>query len=417
MAASTGKAMAQTGQAASTPTMGQVLLGRAADGLLQGWMAHARWLAPLMLVALFAAVFAYEAVRPLVNWDIIPYLAAASTKDFASFPEVHDHVYGVLRDGFDTGEFNALAQGDAYRAAQYADPAALQSMLPMYEVKWLYIRLLKAAIPVFGPLKAHLAINIGAAALLTVSLWAWLAGNRMLHMMPVVIMVMLAANVPMMARGMLPDFLTLSLLTSGLLMFDRGRVWSSLAPLTLAVLTRPDSAIFIGGLAVLLLILQDRRMLPGLAALGLAALAYLFATGSAGHIGWWPHFWFSTYQIQNTLVGFAPEFSLQVYVTAFGYNLARSVTEHVWVGSLLGLALVCLWGLSGAGQTASESHQHGRIVLILAVVLATIGKFMLFPLPDTRLYMPLLFPAIMLAGACLLGAVPNRIRAAAARAG
>jgi hypothetical protein len=161
----------------------------------------------------------------------------------------------------------------------------------------------------------------------------------------------------------------------------------------------------IGGLAVLLAVTRDPRRWPALAALALAACAYLFATASAHHLGWWTHLWFSTYHMQETLEGFAPAFSLKVYLTAFAYNLMRAITENVWLGFVAVGFVFVVAELAKARKSGAAPSP--RLVFVSALLIATIGKFILFPLHDSRTYLPALFPMALIAGAMLAGATPR----------
>jgi hypothetical protein len=315
-----------------------------------------------------------------------------------------------VRNAASEGVFRDLTEGDAYRLRQFTDPAALQSMLAMYEVKWLYVMLLAAAIPVFGMAGAGFAINAAAALLFSVSAWAWMSRHRLQAHAPLLVALFFGLGLPDMLRGTGPDFLTSALLMSGLMFWDRGRMAGAFLAMTLAVLARPDTAIFLGGFSVVMMLLRPQDALKASMALAFCGSAYVFATSAGHHIGWWPHFWFSTYHIQQTLEGFAPSFSITVYLTAVGYNVGRSLVEAAWPAFWLAGAVLAVYGLSRHGASGGEGVPF-RLAVLLAAVLATVGKFMLFPLPENRLYTPHLYPALLLGGAWLLA----HARAAAGR--
>ncbi|MCU0830717.1 MAG: hypothetical protein MUC58_04225 [Rhizobiaceae bacterium] len=386
--------------AVSSADWPRIIASGSARGILAGWAVVAPVAGPFLVFAFLFAVLGYEYLKPQFNWDMIAYLASAMDEAGVPFFEVHATVYEAIRAVAPAGDFTALTTGDAYRLRQFEDSAALQSMLPMYEVKWLYVALLGIALPLFGVAHAALAINSLAALLFGASLWAWMSRHRLQRFAPVLLGVFIALNGPDLMRGMGPDFVTLALLTSGLMMWDRGRTYAAMVPLTLAVLARPDSAIFIGGFVILLVALRDRDSLKAGLLLALAAGAYVFATSAAHHIGWWPHFWFSTVRIQDSLAGFAPEFSVPVYLYAVAHNAMRTVTESVWAGWwALGFVAI-LWG---AARQSRDHAYDSRLILLAAAVIGTLGKFLLFPLPDDRLYTPLLIPAFIIGLAWLAG--------------
>lgn len=370
------------------------------------WVRIATWAGPLVLFLAFAAIAGFDWLRPVYNWDLVAYLASAMKSQFSTFDEVHRQVYSTLKVGLSEAEYQGLVAGDEYRLYQFTNPGALESMLGMYDVKWLYVTLLMVMGPIFGWLKAPEFINIAALALLYFSTWAWLSRFKLLSLAPIIVALVLALGLPDAYRVSTPDFLALALMTSGVLMLDRGRTLVSLVPLTLAVLARPDGAAAVCMIALFLMAFQDPRWKYGLALLILGVGAYFFTKIMSTSPGWWAHLWFSTYQMQNTLEGFAPAFSIKVYITAFMYNLARAMTENNWLGFYMAAFVAWLWMISES--KSDERIRDPRILLISALIAAVAAKFVLFPLHDTRTYLPLLFPLILLIGAQLRLLYSNR---------
>ncbi|MGL4404574.1 MAG: hypothetical protein ACRCT6_02365, partial [Notoacmeibacter sp.] len=257
--------------------------------------------------------------------------------------------------------------------------------------------ILKVLGPSLGWLNTFVLINLASLGLLFFSVWAWLSRFKLLALAPLVAALFLALGMADTYRVSTPDFLAVALMTSGVLMLDRGRVAISIVPLTLAVLARPDGAAAVCMIGLLLMVLQDPRWKHGAAIFGFAVGAYLFAKAFSTSPGWWAHLWFSTYQMQNTMEGFAPAISLEVYATAFAYNLARAVTENNWFGFYGAAVFASLWIVSES--RSDERIRQPRMVLVLALILAVAAKFVLFPLHDTRTYLPILFPLVLLVGA------------------
>jgi hypothetical protein len=366
-------------------------------GTIRVWLRISPWAGPLFLLATFGAIATFTWLKPVYNWDVIAYLAAAMKGQFVSFDDVHRQVYSTLKVGLSAADYQAITDGDAYRLRQFSDPAALQSMLGMYDVKSLYIRLIEGLGPVTGWLNAILLINMASLALLFFSTWAWLSRFKLLALAPLVVALFMALGLPDAYRVSTPDFLAIALMTSGILMLDRGRHTASLGPLTLAVLTRPDCAAAVCMIGLLVIALRDPRWRHGVLMFGLAVAAYMFAKITSTSPGWWSHLWFSTYQMQNTMEGFAPAFSIDVYLTAFAYNFARAMTENNWLGFYTAAIVASLWIISESRE--DERIRHPRMVIVSALILAVAAKFVLFPLHDTRTYLPILFPMILLIGA------------------
>jgi hypothetical protein len=369
----------------------QAILAAVLNGLGRFYVRHGAPIGVLSLLGLVAAVMTIGWLRPVHAWDMIAYLGAVWRDRFPDAAELHSHVYEAVRQAVTPPEFVTLAEGDTYRLRQSTDPLAFESMIGMYAVKWLYVKLLGLLVPFLGAAKAGYAINIGSAAVFTGVLLWWLRSVGMLNLGPAVVALLLVSGFPALAMAETPDLMTSALMLAAFLLIDRGKVLAGIVALVLGVLTRPDEAAAAGVLMAFFWLMRD-RLTPMLAA-GFAAsvAAYVLATHGAGHPGWWPHLWFSTYQIQDTMEFFHPPFSLRVYATAFAWNLVRAAFEDGWLG--LYLAGLILWAVLHAGGLRFSDR---RTALIGAALTAIAAKFVLFPLHDGRTVFPLLLPALVL---------------------
>ncbi len=369
----------------------QAILAAVLNGLGRFYVRHGALIGALSLLGLVAAVMTIGWLRPVHAWDMIAYLGAVWRDRFPDAAELHSHVYEAVRQAVTPPEFVTLAEGDTYRLRQSTDPLAFESMIGMYAVKWLYVKLLGLLVPFLGAAKAGYSINIGSAAVFTGVLLWWLRSVGMLNLGPAVVALLLVSGFPALAMAETPDLMTSALMLAAFLLIDRGKVLAGIVALVLGVLTRPDEAAAAGVLMAFFWLMRD-RLTPMLAA-GFAAsvAAYVLATHGAGHPGWWPHLWFSTYQIQDTMEFFHPPFSLRVYATAFAWNLVRAAFEDGWLG--LYLAGLILWAVLHAGGLRFSDR---RTALIGAALTAIAAKFVLFPLHDGRTVFPLLLPALVL---------------------
>lgn len=370
------------------------LIDRAAKGAFDTsaalWARHAHWLGPTLIAGFLACVMLIGWLRPDRNWDMIAYIAAAWQDSYPNAADLHANVFETLRTSVDPVEFEALTTGDAWRVRQATDPLAFVSMIGMYDVKWLYVELMRFVMPFSGPVRAGLVINTFAAALFGAILVWWLAAKRMLNAAPLVVAVLILLGLPSMAIAKTPDMLTTALVLSGFLLLERDRQIAAMTALVASVLVRPDSAAAVGLVMAAAWYWRDR--MAGAAAIGfsIAILAYVFASKSGSHPGWWPHLWFSAYHMQETMQGFMPDFSFRVYLAAFAWNIVRSIFENTWLAAyaLLGIG----WGILHARGFRLST----RTSMLLAAALAAIAaKFAIFPLHDGRTYLPLLIPAAL----------------------
>lgn len=342
---------------------------------------HADIIGIATLLAFAVVVAAMAFFRPLFNWDMLAYIAASVRGSLTSAVDLHAYAYSVVKEAVPSWAFEAMTAENAYRARQFADPEAFVSMLGMYEMKWLYISLMKWIAPFVGPFHAAYLINCIALAILVVALGAWLKATRLLGYAPLVVMLLFALDFGRFAGSQQPDALANALVIASLLAYDRQRNVLGSALMLLAVLTRPDQIATAGVLMACAWYLRDRAT-PVFAATFLAGLAAWFLIGQTTHgVGWWSHFWFSTYQIQNTMAGFHPDFSPLVYILSLGLNIYRSLFETTWLAAY-GVALA----IAGYLYFNVRIEQSRREVLLLAALLSVPAKFAVFPLADARIY-------------------------------
>ena len=66
-----------------------------ARGLVLTWLRIAPWAGPLVLLGVFSAVAVFSYLKPVYNWDMVAYLAAAMKAQYANFDDVHRQVLRV----------------------------------------------------------------------------------------------------------------------------------------------------------------------------------------------------------------------------------------------------------------------------------------------------------------------------------
>ncbi|MEL6436704.1 MAG: hypothetical protein AAFP99_07900 [Pseudomonadota bacterium] len=361
--------------------------------LCRFWHASAPVLALLSILGFLAVMLTIDWLRPIHNWDTIAYLGVVA-RDWLGMIDpaaIHAYAFDTVRAAVSPEAFEELTQMDEYRIRQFTDPAAFNSMLGMYDVKWAYVALLAGLGPLVGAYEAGFVINVIAATILSASLIWWFAQTRMLHLAFIAPALLMIGNVVGFGTADIPDFLMFSLTIAGVLLIDQRRDTLGLVTLFLAVLVRPDSIAFIGVLMAMAWFYGDRISWKVLAAFAVSLASYLVIKNAGTHPGWWVHAWFTTYRYEMTLEGFDPDFSLRIYLTGFVWNLVRGALENEWLGiiALTGIA----WGLM---QRAGMRMGTRRTTLITALLVGALAKYVVFPTHDTRFYIALLFPAMLI---------------------
>ena len=350
---------------------------------------HGALLGALALVAYVAVITLISVVHPQVNWDLIAYVASAAEPRFANAAELHGYAYGQVSLFAEDWQFAALTGSDAYRAHQFANPDAFVSMLGMYKVKALYVGLVQVLAGQFGEIGAIRLITTVSTAITGTVFLLWLFRRQALAYAPLIISLLIISGYGDIARLGTPDAFFMALLSLGLFLHDRGKVWLGALALVMATLVRSDTIVFLAAWAVLSLLFNLRQWSIVTAFL-VSLIAYPFVTGSAGHPGFWSHFVFSTTEQTLTMDGFHPAFSITVYLRAVAVGIVRTLTETSWPAAIALLFPVWVW-LKKSGDYLSTKAD----VVVIALVAGVFGRFILFPLPDTRIHGAYLAPMLM----------------------
>lgn len=375
--------------------------GAGRDGVVNRIADLPRWLASamaanatlfggLVFALFFAGVTLISIVYPQPNWDLIAYTAAIAEPRFHDAAGLHAHAYESVRQMVDAAQFAALTSSDAYRAHQFANPDAFVSMLGMYKVKALYIQLAAALAPTFGEIGAMRLISTVSTAATGLVFLLWLYRRNAFAFAPAVIGILLISGYADAARLGSPDAFFMALLSFGLYLYDRQKLWLAGLALFLATLVRSDTVVFLAAWSVLILVFRVKAW-PIIAAFAASLIAYPLVTHSANHPGFWAHFVFSTTEQKLTMEGFHPAFSVAVYVRALAIGLVRTISETAWPAAIGMLLPVWVWLRSRTALLGSRED-----ALIIALVAGVIGRFILFPLPDTRIHGAYLTPLLML---------------------
>jgi hypothetical protein len=372
-------------------------------------------LAELLSVAVFVVfatvVLLSSVARPVSNWDMLAYEAAALERSgVADARELHRRAYEAVKARTPAADFTQLTTSDDFRATWAADPDAFRSLLPMYQVKGGYVALLSLAGSFVDRIDfARWLSRISVAVILGAIAFAfWRCGA--LASLAFAIPVLAALNLRDMASLMTPDAPATALVVVALAGLARpGQV--RLSPLgaicvALSVALRPDMIVVAVGLpaALAAAAVASRARSewlpailspwPMLAAVGGVA-CYLAAKAGVAHPGWWPHFWFSIVGQQASMAGFSPEFSLAAYAGGVARAVLRMLRDEIWPW----LALTALPAALAVARL--QRMGEGALALILTGCGMLAVRLVIFPLGDARLAV-LPMTAFVLAAALLM---------------
>ncbi len=396
---------------APAPTSVFDRLGAAALGLVGDVYAKNAAAIGAALFSLYMLLTAVTvAMLPDANWDMLAYLAVAEEGSHPDPQALHDFVYGTVKAAVSEGDWRALTDdGGGYRSHMAANAADFYSQLVMYRVKFVYAELLAAASRVMSPVAAMQAIQVFSVLLFGAVTLLWLARQRLMALAPLAAAVLMALEFGAAARANSPDLLCAAVMLAALLAYVERQEFLTAVLLTLAVAIRPDNVVFAAVFFVLVAAFRIRAR--GVVAGFVASLfVYLAVSRWAGHPGWWPHLYFSSVEQQLNMDGFNPAFSVAAYAKAFVNAVVRAIGFNTWVG----VAVLALGGWFATARAGFGLDRRAG-VLFAALVLAVLAKFAVFPIHDTRIYLPNLFPPFLLIAVPLFALWSNSVRSAGSR--
>jgi hypothetical protein len=356
-------------------------------------------LAVFFMALVIAGVAAYSWLRPAYNWDMVAYVATALENRIDDPAALHERTWAEIEPGAREAQLYHLQFSNPYNLHQWENPADFQSQLSMYRVKVLYVAMLRWLEPVVGLATASILLSVLPSVVFgALCLW-WLVREGAEQGLLLLVPFLATADFITMTTMVTPDMLLAAMSLGAVLLLLRGR--DGLAGLLLfaSVFVRPDNIILIFALLIAA-VLFGWRLLPMLATFVVSFAACLLISKLGDHPGWWAHFYFSCVQIQNSMTGFAPDFSLVDFTKGYVRGVAVALTENDWPG--LFLVLIVGWAmLARAGRIAA-----GRTnALVFALAIGTLGKFASFPLPDDRFY----FTFVAAMGVILIAAWKPRV--------
>ncbi len=345
----------------------------------------------LAIIAAMAAAIIYSVVKPDQNWDMIPYIATALENRYPDATQLHTETWRQVAEVTSEGELQALKYGGDYRSAQWASPDNFKSQLVMYRVKAGYIQLLRWLEPYTGLVRGGHLISI-AAAFATGLLMLWLLGSyNALQAGLLVGPALLLAGYGPVTSAVFPDIAMAVLSFAAIFAILRERDWLGALLLVLSFTIRPDNIIMIFALLITA-VLFGWRKLPLLIAFAACIVAGLMMEKAAGHPGWWAHLYFTCIEMQSSMTGFKPDFSIVLLVKAYIRGIILALYLESWPSMLL-LALVAWAAMARAGIKANIPRLNG---IVFAMVIGILGKFVYFPMPYDRFFFNMIIIIVLM---------------------
>ena len=334
-------------------------------------------------------IFFLSVFLPSYNYDAVPSVGSALKFNGHSSETTHQQAWAAFQSKMSEADFIELSKGNDYRSTQSSNVNAFTSVLPLYSAKFAYVYLLSLAqdakqMVTMASWTSHLS-----ALALGLTCFFWMFRSRSLQGAAFVISLLLMTNYFELARNIGPDILASAFTLIGLYYWLQKRAWLSMGIFFAALMFRPDTIILLFAIVLVGILFRMEKM-PALITFICGLAISIWMQKLVGHPGWWTHYYFSTVSIQPTLEGFEPAFSFFAWLKGFARGVFMSVANFNWAAVfltlLVGLATMIKFGLQ---------FTQRKTALIAACILTIGGKFLVFPLPDSRLYLVFLLAILL----------------------
>jgi hypothetical protein len=338
------------------------------------------WLGAAFFTVVCVVIALYALAKPDYNWDMVAYVATALEDRYQDPAELHAATWSEIEKGARPAQLYEIQYGNPYNKHQWENPVDFQSQLSMYRVKVGYVWAIRALEPIFGVALASILLSVIPSLLVGGVLLYWLWREDALQGGFILAPLLMLADQAQMTSAVVPDMLLSLVSIAALYAFMRGRDTLACVLLFLSVFVRPDNLILIFAMLVTAVVF-GWRILPWLLTFVASFLGCLLISKYGHHPGWWAHFYFSCVQIQNSMIGFHPDFSLATMLKGYVRGVVVALINSDWP-AILGL-FAAGWALLNRYGKPITNRQNG---LIFALMIGTLGKFASFPLPDDRFY-------------------------------
>ncbi|MCK4205790.1 hypothetical protein J3U99_13520 [Brucella pituitosa] len=366
---------------------------RMQSGLLSAELLHrlSKIAGALAVLAAIAVTVIYSVTKPDNNWDMIPYIATAIENRYPDATALHEETWRQVAAVTTPDEINALKYAGDYRRAQWESPDNFQSQLIMYRVKIGYVQMLRLIEPYTGLVLGGHLISLAAAIASGLIILAILAYYNALQAGLLVGPALLLAGFGPMTSAVFPDIVLAAFSFAAIFALMKERDWLASVLLVLSFTIRPDNIIMIFALLIAA-VLFGWRKLPLLTAFVACLIIGLVISSRAGHPGWWAHLYFTCIQMQNSMSGFKPDFSLLLLIKAYIRGVILALYLESWPSMLL-VSLVAWAAMARAGIKTTIPRLNG---IVFAMFIGMLGKFVYFPMPYDRFFFNMIIIMVLM---------------------
>ena len=354
------------------------------------------WLSALIKVVatlLFCnLVFNHSYDKPYYNYDSIPYVASAKYLETKDYEISHKYSYELLKKKAPQF-YNGLCCSGAYRNSMSSDYEAFASHMPAYQIKSLYVQLIRITSDSLG-VDEYKAINIISLSSVLGIVFVFASFFFQLNIFGFLSIfgVLVLSQVLHLSRLMTPDALSsLAFLSSVVLILKNLKI-AGFFLLILALLVRPSNIVYTG--LIPLFLLKDRKFIYFILLSTVSLFVYYLNAKVVGGLGWWKSFHSSLIGMPTTFIGYDPPFDLNQYLESLNYWFFWTLTDwnyNRWLAIALSFSIGSIYLMQ-----KNKGYLKNEVLIFASFSFGVLISFILFPIADHRIYSSGLLPATFL---------------------
>ena len=330
--------------------------------------------------------------KPYYNYDSIPYVASAKYLQTQDHKISHNYSYDLLKEKAPQF-YNGLCCSSAYRKSMSNDYEAFASHMPAYQIKSLYVQLIRITSDFLG-VDEYKAINLISLSSVLGIVFLFVSFFFQLNIFGFLSIfgVLVLSQVLHLSRLMTPDALSSLVFLCSVVLILRNLKVAGFFLLILALLVRPSNIVYTG--LIPLFLLKDKKFIYFLLLSSVSLFVYYLNAKIIGGLGWWKSFHSSLIGMPTTFIGYDPPFDFNQYLESLNYWFFWTLTDwnyNRWLAIALSFSIGSIYLMQ-----KNKGYLKNEVLIFASFSFGVLISFILFPIADHRIYSSGLLPATFL---------------------
>ena len=330
--------------------------------------------------------------KPYYNYDSIPYVASAKYLQTQDHEISHNYSYDLLKEKAPQF-YNGLCCSSAYRKSMSNDYEAFASHMPAYQIKSLYVQLIRITSDFLG-VDEYKAINLISLSSVLGIVFLFVSFFFQLNIFGFLSIfgVLVLSQVLHLSRLMTPDALSSLVFLCSVVLILRNLKVAGFFLLILALLVRPSNIVYTG--LIPLFLLKDKKFIYFLLLSSVSLFVYYLNAKIIGGLGWWKSFHSSLIGMPTTFIGYDPPFDFNQYLESLKYWFFWTLTDwnyNRWLAIALSFSIGSIYLMQ-----KNKGYLKNEVLIFASFSFGVLISFILFPIADHRIYSSGLLPATFL---------------------